>query len=127
MNALPKLAALSYGSCVLIPAIGASYPAQPPRLIFNLYPLLLSLSILNKNKKFWDLFGIITHWLFQRFLKFSTFSLENEINSFRRLTAPERKSCRVRTYIFWPNWSIRSLGGPKTHKIHKYSLGQIWR
>ena len=40
--------------------------------------------------------------LFRRLLKFSTFSLEKELNSFRPLRAPERKSCRERTSIFLP-------------------------
>ena len=38
--------------------------------------------------------------LFRRLLKFSNFSLENEIYSFRPLGAPVRKSCRERIAFF---------------------------
>ena len=40
--------------------------------------------------------------------------------------APEQKSCRKRTGIFWPNWSNNSVRGPNTQiQIHKYT-NTVW-
>ena len=58
--------------------------------------------------------------LFRRLLKFSTFSLEKELNSFRPLRAPEQKSCRERTSIFFAK-------GLASHRNSKTNFHFFWQ